>query len=240
MLYDAIRDLPILSPHGHTLPDWFAEDRAFSDPADLLIVPDHYVFRMLYSQGVPLEELGIGVDPERRDPRAIFRHLANRWHLFLGTPSRGWMEHTLREVFAIGETLGPDTADVIYDQIDATLRQPDCRPAALLARFNIEVLATTDAALDDLSPHAAFAQTGHATRIVPTFRPDAVLDPTAVGWDTAMAQLGELTGENCATMTGWRAALAARRQHFINHGATATDHAIEALETEWLEGLGIG
>ncbi|MFT4960244.1 MAG: glucuronate isomerase [Paracoccaceae bacterium] len=235
MLFDAIRDLPIVSPHGHTVPDWFAENRAFSDPADLLIVPDHYVFRMLYSQGVPLEQLGIGVDPESRDPRAIFRHLADQWHLFLGTPSRSWMEHTLREVFAIEEKLGSDTADAIYDQIDAALKQPEFRPVALLERFGIELLATTDAALDDLSPHAAFAKTGHATRIVPTFRPDAVLDPTAAGWDAAMMQLGELTGENCTTMTGWRAALAARRQHFIDHGATATDHAIGNLATEWLD-----
>jgi glucuronate isomerase len=235
MLFDAIRELPIISPHGHTLPGWFAEDRAFSDPADLLIVPDHYVFRMLYSQGVPLEELGIGVGPSRRDPRAIFRHLADRWHVFLGTPSRSWLEHTLRDVFAIEEKLGPDTADAIYDQIDAALKQPEFRPVALLERFGIELLATTDAALDGLSHHAAYAKTGQATRIVPTFRPDAVLDPTAAGWATAMAHLGELTGEDCAKMAGWRAALAARRQYFIDHGATASDHAIEDLETEWLD-----
>lgn len=235
MLYESIRNLPIVSPHGHTVPEWFSENRRFSDPADLLIIPDHYVFRMLYSQGVPLEELGIGVDPENRDPRSIFRHLADRWHLFLGTPTRGWIEHTLREVFEIAESLGPDTANAIYDQIDAALAKPEFLPVALLDRFGIEVLATTDAALDDLSPHAAFAERAHPTRFIPTFRPDAVLDPRAVGWGTAMARLGEMTGEDCATITGWRAALAARRQHFIDHGATATDHAIERLETEWLD-----
>lgn len=234
MLYEKIRTLPIVSPHGHTVPEWFSENRRFEDPAELLIVPDHYVFRMLYSQGVPLEDLGIGVDPAHRDPRAIFRHLATRWHLFLGTPSRGWLEHTLREVFGIDDPLGPDTADAIYDRIDAALARPDFRPVALLERFGIEVLATTDAALDDLAPHAAFAAGGHGTRLVPTFRPDAVLDPRAAGWGTSMARLGEITGEDCTTLSGWRAALAARRAHFIAHGATATDHAIERLETEWL------
>ncbi|WP_187428607.1 Uronate isomerase [Roseobacter fucihabitans] len=235
MLYDAIRSLPIVSPHGHTVPQWFSDDLPFADPADLLIIPDHYVFRMLYSQGVALEDLGIGVAPEKRDPRAIFRHLAQHWHLFMGTPSRGWLEHTLRAVFGITETLGPDTSDVIYDQIAAKLSTAQFRPVALLESFGIELLATTDGALDDLSPHASFARKGRKTRLIPTFRPDSVLDPMAKGWSEAMAQLGALTGEDCTTMAGWRAALMARRQHFIHHGATATDHAIDHLATEWLE-----
>ncbi len=235
MLYDAIRDLPLISPHGHTLPEWFSEDRAFADPAELLIVPDHYVFRMLYSKGVPLEDLGIGVRIEDRDPRAIFRRLAENWHLFLGTPSRGWLTHTLRDVFGIDETLGPDNADAIYDRIDAALATPEFRPRALLSRFGLEVLATTDAALDDLAPHAAFAATGHATRLLPTFRPDAVLDPLVPDWAANMARLGDATGEDTATLSGYRAALRARRQHFIDHGATATDHAIDHLATEWLD-----
>jgi glucuronate isomerase len=235
MLYESIAGLPLISPHGHTVPDWFSEDRPFADPAELLVVPDHYVFRMLYSQGVALEDLGIGEDQATRDPRAIFRTLAAHWHLFLGTPSRSWLEHTLREVFGIDTPLGPDTADDIYDRIDAALKTPTFRPRALLSRFGLEVLATTDAALDDLAPHAAFAATGQATRLLPTFRPDAVLDPRAGGWADSMARLGEITGEDTATLAGYRAALRARRQHFIAHGATATDHAIDHLQTEWLD-----
>lgn len=235
MLYDAIRHLPIVSPHGHTVPEWFAEDRPFADPAELLIVPDHYVFRMLHSQRIDLADLGIGVPAADRDSRAIFRRLAENWHLFLGTPSRGWIEHTLRAVFDIHQTLSAETADDIHDRIDAALATEAFRPRSLLARFNIELLATTDAALDDLAPHATFAQAGHATRLIPTFRPDAVLDPMARGWVGNMARLAEMTGEDTATMPGFRAALAARRAHFIAHGATATDHAIEHLETEWLD-----
>lgn len=235
MLYDAIRDLPLISPHGHTLPEWFAGDRPFADPADLLIVPDHYIFRMLYSKGVALENLGIGIPPEARDPRAIFRRLAENWHLFLGTPSRGWLTYTLREVFGINVPLGPDTADPIYDRINAALATPEFRPRALLSRFGLTVLATTDAALDDLSAHAAFAATGHATRLIPTFRPDAVLDPSAAGWSDGMGRLADLTGEDTATLSGYRTALRARRAHFIAHGATATDHAVDHLATEWLD-----
>ena len=234
-LHDRIRDLPIVSPHGHTVPAWFAEDRPFADPAALLVVPDHYVFRLLYSRGVPMEALGVGVPAEDRDPRAIFRLLADRWHLFLGTPSRGWIEHTLGAAFGIDAPLGPDTADAVYDAVDAALTRPEFRPRALLERFRIEVLATTDAALDDLAPHTAFASLGHPTRLVPTFRPDAVLDPARPGWAEAVERLGAATGEDAATLPGYRAALRARRAHFIAHGATATDHAIEHLATEWLD-----
>ena len=178
-------------------------------------MPDHYVFRMLHSQGVALEDLGIGVAPDDRDPRAIFRRLADNWHLFLGTPSRLWLTHTLRDVFGIDDTLGPDTADAIYDRIDAALATPAFRPRALLTRFGIEVLATTDAALDDLAPHAAFAATGHATRLLPTFRPDARARPRGrPAGPTAMARLGEMTGEDTATLAGYRAALRARRAAF--------------------------
>ncbi len=235
MLYDAIRDLPLISPHGHTVPEWFSQDRPFADPAELLIVPDHYVFRMLHSRGMPLEDLGVGVATPDRDPRAIFRRLADNWHLFLGTPSRGWLEHTLREVFGIAEPLGPDTADTIYDRIDAALARPDFRPRALLSRFRLELIATTDDALADLAPHAAFAGAGHPTRLVPTFRPDAVIDPMAAGWADKLGRLGALTGEDTGTLAGYRAALCARRAHFKAHGATATDHAIDHLATEWLD-----
>jgi glucuronate isomerase len=73
-LYSSVCDLPIISPHGHTNPRWFAENEPFPDPVQLFIVPDHYVFRMLYSQGVPLEQLGVG-SASLEDPRRVWRIL---------------------------------------------------------------------------------------------------------------------------------------------------------------------
>ncbi|MEX2518246.1 MAG: glucuronate isomerase, partial [Paracoccaceae bacterium] len=233
-LYEAIRALPIVSPHGHTAPEWFAEDRPFADPAELLIIPDHYVFRMLYSQGVAMEDLGIGVPAEARDPRAIFRRFAANWRLFLGTPSRGWLEHTFAHVFGIESPLSPATADEIYDRIDAALKTPAFRPRALLRRFNIDVLATTDGALDDLAPHAAFKAAGEPTRLIPTFRPDAVLNPAAPGFAEGLSRLAEITGADTASFSGFLDALRARRAHFKTHGATATDHDAPDLMTCWL------
>jgi len=234
-LYERVRELPIVSPHGHTVPAWFAEDRPFADPAELLIVPDHYLFRLAYSQGVPMEALGVGVPPGERDSRTIFRTFAAHWHLFLGTPSRGWLTHTLAEVFDIDTPLGPDTADEIHDTVAAALARDAFRPRALLERFGLEVLATTDGALDTLDEHAVFAALEHPTRLLPTFRPDAVLDPATPGFAEALERLGEMTGEDTATLAGYRAALAARRVHFIARGASATDHAVTELATERLD-----
>ncbi|MEM8654730.1 MAG: glucuronate isomerase [Pseudomonadota bacterium] len=234
-IYAHVRDAPIVSPHGHCDPAWFAENRAFADPAELLVIPDHYVFRMLYSQGVPLEQLGVGVAPQDRDPRAIFRLFADHWHLFLGTPSQLWIDFVLRDTLGCDLALGPDTADAIYDHIDAWLADPSNRPRALFDRFGIEVLATTDSALDPLTHHQTIADSDWGGRVVPTFRPDALLNPMSPGWANTIAALGAMTGEDTTTYAGFLSALRARRAAFKALGATATDHAIEQPSTVWLD-----
>lgn len=234
-IYDSVRQAPIVSPHGHCEPAWFAENQPFADPTELLVIPDHYVFRMLYSQGIPLERLGIGVRAEDRDPREIFRVLATHWSLFLGTPSQLWIEYVLRETLGCELQLGSDTADAIYDHIATWLTDPDNRPRALFDRFGIEVLATTDAALDPLSHHREIAQSNWQGRVVPTFRPDALLNPRAPGWAAGLASLGAMTKQDTSTYHGFLTALRDRRAAFKALGATATDHAIEVPQTVWLD-----
>ena len=226
-LYHEVADLPIISPHGHTDPAWFAEDRPFADPARLFVTPDHYVFRMLFSQGVPLESLGVAPrdgGAAEQDGRAIWRRFAEHYHLFRGTPSRLWIDHALEEVFGIDETLSAATADRIYDAIDASLATPAFRPRALFERFRIEVLATTDSALDTLEHHAAIRRSGWRGRILPTYRPDAVVDPGAPGWSANLDRLGEMTGCDTGTWQGYLEAHRKRRAAFREMGATATDH----------------
>ncbi|MDE3121941.1 MAG: glucuronate isomerase [Paracoccaceae bacterium] len=234
-IYDTVRDLPIVSPHGHCDPGWFAADAAFPDPASLLIVPDHYVFRMLYSRGVSLTDLGIGVPPEARDGRAIFRLFARHYHLFLGTPSHLWWSHVLHDLFGLSDRLTAENADAVYDRIDAALKTPGFRPRALFDRFGIAWLATTDGALDGLEHHATIRAGGWAGRVIPTFRPDAVLNPQAPGFAANVKKLGALTGCDCGSLAGYLDALRARRAAFKAMGATATDHDVPDLHTEWLD-----
>ena len=222
-LYEDVRLLPILSPHGHTQPQWFALNEQFPDPSHLLIVPDHYVFRMLYSQGIPLESLGVG-HGNQADPRDIWRIFANNYNLFRGTPTRLWMDYAFQNVFGLTETLTPSNADSTYDAIADCLAKPEFRPRALLDRFGIEVLATTDSPLDCLEYHATIAGAGLRTRVIPTFRPDSVVDPDFAGFVENLMQLGALTGEDTTNWQGYLNALAQTRLRFKALGATATDH----------------
>jgi len=226
-LYALVKDLPIVSPHGHTDPRWFAEDEPFADPASLLVIPDHYVFRMLYSQGVALEDLGIprrDGGPVEQDARRIWRRFAEHYHLFRGTPTRLWLDHVFSVVFGIEVRLGPDTADGYFDRIDAALRTPAFRPRALFERFNIEVLATTESPTDPLDHHRRLREGNWRGRVVTAFRPDPVVDPEFEGFAANLDALGSLAGEDTGSYGGYLAALMNRRRHFAAMGATSTDH----------------
>ena len=229
-LYEQVRDLPIISPHGHTQACWFAKNDPFPDPATLFVQPDHYVYRMLYSQGITLDELGIG-QPKLENPRAVWRIFANNFHLFRGTPTRLWLDFAFHELFGLTERLSAHTADLYYDTISEKLRSAEFLPRALYERFNIEVLATTDSPLDALSEHTAIRESNWKARILPTFRPDPVVDPEFDGFQKNIKRLGELTGEDTGTWTGYLAALRKTRVRFKDLGCTATDHGHPTAQT---------
>jgi glucuronate isomerase len=221
-IFSEIRDLPILSPHGHTDPRWFAEDVAFPDPTALFLLPDHYILRMLYSQGIPMETLREGADPKHA--QEVWRLFAANYHLFRGTPTRLWLDYVFQELFGLDVRLSRATADVYWETISEHLATKDVRPRALYDRFRMEVIATTDSALDNLEAHAAIRKSGWKGRVIPTFRPDAVVDPEFSGFRTNLATLGAMTGEDTSSWRGYLAALVTRRRFFKQQGATATDH----------------
>lgn len=234
-LYATVADLPIVSPHGHTDPRWYATDEAFPDPAQLFVTPDHYVFRMLCSQGIALTDLGVPrIDggPIETDGRKIWRLFAQNYHLFRGTPSRLWLDHAFETVFRFDERLCAATADTYYDRIAEALATPAFRPRALFHRFKIEVISTTDGALDDLAWHQMIHDSGWKGRVVPAYRPDAVVDPEFTGFAENVARLGEITGENTATWTGYLKAHRARRAYFKTFGCTSSDHGHATARTE--------
>ncbi len=231
-LYEMVKDLPILSPHGHTDPQWFAENKPFPNPTALFIQPDHYIFRMLYSQGISLESLGVpqggaqgdGAAAGGTDPREVWRIFAKNYFLFRGTPTRMWLDYAFETLFGLTERLGPGNADAYYEAIDKALKTPEFLPRALFERFGIEVLATTDAAVDDLKWHRQIRESGWKGRVLPTFRPDAVVDAEYLGFGENLRTLGEATGEDVSGWKGYLNALRSRRAYFKSMGATATDH----------------
>jgi glucuronate isomerase len=225
-LYGHVATLPLISPHGHVPARLLANNQPLPDPVAVLIAPDHYVTRMLYSQGIDPRLVGA---PDKNgvvhvEPREAWRTFCQHWHLFRGTPSRLWLEQSLEDVFGVRSDLNAETADAVFDALTEKLASPQFRPRALLDAFNIEVLATTDAATDDLSAHAELAAAGYANRVIPTFRPDQVVDPDRAGWRANVEQLGVVSGEDTTTYAGYLTALRKRRQVFIDAGATATDH----------------
>ncbi len=234
-LYAEVRGLPIISPHGHTQAAWFAGNQPFPDPAKLFVQPDHYVYRMLYSQGVSLEDLEIGVD-HLKDPRRVWRIFAENYYLFRGTPTRLWLDYAFHELFGLEERLSAATADLYFDMISERLLTPQFRPRALYERFQIEVLATTDSPLDSLADHEAIRDSGWKPRgapprVLPTFRPDPVVDPDFAGFTENIARLGELTGEDGLNWDGYLRALAKTRARFEALGCTATDHGHPTAQT---------
>ena len=232
-LYAAVRDLPIISPHGHTDPAWFATDRPWTNATELLLSPDHYLFRMLYSQGIALDDLAV---PRRDgrivgDPRKAWGVFAAHQHLFRGTPSRLWLDHVFGAVFGFEAALTAANADSYYDRIGDLLATDAYRPRALFDRFGIEVIATTEGADDPLDHHRAIRASGWGGRVVTAYRPDAVIDCEHEAFRPALAKFAELTGEDVHGWTGYLRAHARRRQDFIAAGATSSDHGHPTART---------
>ncbi len=233
-LHAGVKNLPIISPHGHTDPAWFATDAPFSDPANLLIVPDHYVFRMLMSQGVPLDALGVPTvdgSVSEIDPRTIWRLFADHYHLFRGTPSRMWLDWVFAEIFGLDVILEAATADHYFDMIDAALKTDAFRPRALFERFGIELIATTESPLDPLKHHRAIQDSGWAGRVVTAYRPDPVVDPEGEGFAANVRTFCATAGVDAGSWDGYLAAHRFHRARFRKAGATSTDHGHPSAAT---------
>jgi len=227
-LYEETRRLPIVSPHGHVDPRILATNEPFAEPAALIVQPDHYILRVLYSRGIPLERLLQG------EPRAVWRLFAEQYFLFRGTPTGAWLDHELHEVLGVSAPLSAETAERSYDEIMERLAGPDFRPRALFERFDIEVLATTDAASDPLRHHCAIKESRWKGRVIPCFRPDAVFKIAAPGWAQELEKLGREHGAPLVDYAEFLRALEDRRTFFKQMGATATDHAVLEPYTTWL------
>ena len=236
-LYDETRTLPIVSPHGHVDAGVLARNEPFAEPAALIVQPDHYILRLLYARGVPLEALGVprrDGAPVETDPCKVWQRFADHYYLFRGTPTGAWLDYELHEVFGVRDRLSGETAARVYDEIAEKLASPEFLPRALFERFNIEVLATTDSASDSLDHHRAIRGSGWKGRVIPCFRPDAVFRIAAPEWPAELEALGREHGAPLVDYAEFLRALEDRRTLFKSMGATATDHAVLEPYTTWL------
>jgi glucuronate isomerase len=236
-LFDSVEKLPLVCPHGHVPVELLAQNEPFPEPTSLILIPDHYIYRMLHSQGVPLEQMGVPTrdgTPVETDHRLIWRRFAEHYYLFLGTPTRAWLDYVLYNAFEIRTALDGSTADLVYDQIHERLQEPDFRPRALYDRFRIEVLTTTDAACDTLAQHQSIVHSSWDGRVVPCFRPDSLFKIADDSWPGEIERLANLTGSDTSQFSGFVSALEERRVFFKSMGATSTDHAVVTPRTHRL------
>ncbi|MBN1758420.1 MAG: glucuronate isomerase [Chitinispirillaceae bacterium] len=229
-VYRHIKDLPIVCPHGHVDPRLLAFNKPFPDPAELFIIPDHYLFRMLYSQGTPLEELGIPTSDGsvvERDHRKIWQRFADNFYLFKGTPTSMWLQYEFTEVFGITEKLTRGNASHLYDILQEKIDSPEFLPRALYERFNIEVLSTTDGPSDTLEFHREIRESGWKGRVLPCFRPDVLFKVASTQWQGTIDSLQQVSGISVIDYKSFIAAIENRREFFKEMGAVSTDHGVE-------------
>ena len=224
-IYAEMRKYPIISPHGHVDASMLLANKNFTDPVSLLMSPDHYILRMLHSQGVSYETLA------KNSPEANWQVLAANWKLFRSTPSRAWFQEILATLFDVSEILAPENAAKIYGQINTKLQSPEFKPQDLFKRFNIELLATTDGSTDSLDAHIELSRLDLGGRVIPTFRPDDVSDPSRADWRANLGALGKRYGVEINTFANLLTALRKARAHFKDCGATATDHGVFSART---------
>ncbi len=236
-IYNEIKDLPIISPHGHVDPKIFAENKPFPNPTELFLIPDHYLFRMLYSQGIKLEDLGIPtIDGSKveSDPKKIWRIFGENYYLFNGTPSGVWLDYEFNIVFGIKEKLNGSNAIKIYNELQEKINSPEFLPRTLFEKFNIEILTTTDAPFDTLEYHKQIKESGWNGKIVPSFRPDGVTDLLNINWESNIKELSDVVGYKIDSYKKLVQSLKERRMYFIEHGATSTDHGVVSPRTHVL------
>ncbi len=236
-LYSSVKDLPIVCPHGHVDPRCLAENKPFPDPAELILIPDHYIFRMLYSHGIKLQTLGIpSIDGTRveTDHRKIWQIFADRFYLFAGTPTGLWLNYEFSEVFGIKEKLNTESAQRIYNELQEKIATPEFLPRELFERFKIETLTTTDSASDSLEYHKQIRKSRWNGKVIPCFRPDAVLKISDAQWRIELKLLEEASGIAIAGYKKFIEALENRRAFFKEMGAVSTDHGVEIPYTNEL------
>lgn len=235
-IYETVSDLPIISPHGHTDPvglrKTIASPIQHSCSSRRITTfsgcSTRRVFR-LNPWACPASTAG-----RRRPTGARSGGSLRPTIIFSCDLSKMWIDHSFEYVFGLDRELSESTADAFYDHITDCLSKDEFRPRQLFDRFGIEVLSTTESAIDPLNWHKIIQKSDWSGRVITAYRPDNVIDPEFEDFARNVAVLGELTGEDTTSWQGYLSAHRDRRAFFKAHGATSSDHGHPTARTECL------
>jgi len=228
-LYEDVRNLPVLDPHNHADAGEIVLNRNWLDIWQVEGATDHYVWELMRRRGVPEEKI-----TGTASPREKWRALAEVFPDFVGNPTYEWVHLDLRRRFGVDQVICAETADEIWERTAHALTLPEMRPRQVLAAVQVEKLCTTDDPTLRLPFHEAARQEVPSTAVLPTWRPDKLVDPTRSDWRERVLRLGEESGENVSVLAGFERALAATHAYFRRLGAVASDHGFTRIESRFV------
>jgi glucuronate isomerase len=233
LFHEYAEEQPIIDYHSHLDPAAIADNRQFSNIAQLWLDGDHYKWRAMRTNGIP-ERLCSGDAPDREKYDAWAATVPR----LLRNPLYHWTHLELRRPFGIsGILFSPETADEVWEKTSSMLQSGGMGALDILKRMNVETVCTTDDPCDDLSAHRRHASSGDSVKLLPTFRPDkarAVHQGSA--WREWVARLEQASRMEIRDLAAFREALASRHDFFACHGCKLSDHSLEAFDEESLSG----
>ncbi len=227
LYHEHAADLPIIDYHCHLPPREIAEDKRWTDIADLWLGGDHYKWRAMRTNGI--DERFITGDAS---PWEKFEKFAETMPGLLRNATYHWGHLELARFFGIDDRLlGPDTARFIFDRCNGMLGQPGFSARGFMERSKVEVVCTTDDPVDSLEFHRAIAaDKNFKIRVLPTWRPDKALwadRPDAfAAWLDA---LEKAAGMDVVSLDDMMSALQERHDFFAGHGCRLSDRGIETV-----------
>ncbi len=221
------KKMPIFDFHCHLVPEQIANDYHFKSITEAWLgangYGDHYKWRLMREMGVPEDYItGDKSDWEK------FEKYAECMPYFIGNPIYEWTHLELKTYFGIHEPLCPKNAKKIFDECNEKLKTLSARK--MMELNNVATVYTTDDPVDDLHWHEVMAKDSTLkTKVCPAWRPDKAINverDTFIPW---VKQLSKVTGKELNDLNAFLAAIDERLEFFVNHGCTASDHALDVL-----------
>ncbi len=221
-LYERVKDLPIIDLHSHVDIKEILNNKPAKDIWEVEGAKDHYVWELMRRMGVSEEKI-----TGKATNREKWNALAEVFPGFAGNPTYEWIHLDLRRRFGTQELISKQTADDIWDKTAALLEDDSMSPQNLIRYMRIELMCTSDEPTSDLRLHEKAKNELEKPIILPTWRPDKLMNIENKTWKSFIKELGKITNEDTGKLSGLLSALEKRHNYFDEHGCIASDHAIE-------------